>query len=47
MISAVLDELGAFFTASLVTPVPRDHRETPAQLRRRRVVSAVTLVAGA
>ncbi|HEX2857382.1 MAG TPA: CPBP family intramembrane glutamic endopeptidase [Propionibacteriaceae bacterium] len=47
MITAVLRELGAFFTASLVTPVPRDHRETRAQLRRRRIVSAVTLVAGA
>ena len=47
MITAVLGELRAFFTASLVTPVPRDHRETRAQLRRRRLVSAVTLVAGA
>ena len=45
MISPV-SELRDFLRASLLTPVERDHRESPAQLRRRRVVSAVTLAVG-
>lgn len=40
-------ELRAFLTAALVTKVPRDRRDPPRVLRRRRIVSAVTLVAGA
>lgn len=40
-------ELRAFLTASLVTKVPRDRRDPPTVLRRRRVVSALTLVVGA
>lgn len=40
-------ELRAFLTASLVTKVPRYRRDPPAVLRRRRVVSVLTLVAGA
>lgn len=40
-------ELDAFFRAALVMPVERDHRDTPAQRTRRRVVAVVTLVAGA
>lgn len=42
-----LTELRAFLTAALVTKVPRDRRDPPAVLRRRRVVSALTLLAGA
>lgn len=40
-------ELRAFARAALVTPVPRDHTETDAAFRRRRVVALVTLVVGA
>jgi membrane protease YdiL (CAAX protease family) len=40
-------ELRAFVRASLVDPVPRDHTETDAAFRRRRVVAVVTLVVGA
>ncbi|MDE9366403.1 CPBP family intramembrane metalloprotease [Luteipulveratus sp. YIM 133132] len=40
-------ELRAFLTASLVSPVPRDHQESDRAFRRRRVVAAVTLVCGA
>ena len=40
-------ELRSFLTAALVTKVPRDRRDPPHVLRRRRVVSALTLVAGA
>lgn len=40
-------ELRAFLRAALVTPVPRDHRDPPQVLRRRRVVSVLTLLAGA
>ncbi|HEY3337851.1 MAG TPA: CPBP family intramembrane glutamic endopeptidase [Propionicimonas sp.] len=36
-------EVRDFFTAALVTPVPRDHSETAEQLVQRRWVSAVTL----
>ena len=39
-------ELRGFFTAALVTPVPRDHSETPEQLVQRRWVCAVTLAVG-
>jgi len=40
-------ELGAFVRAALVDPVPRDHTESDAAFRRRRVVSVITLVIGA
>lgn len=42
-----LTELRAFLTAALITKVPRDRRDPPRVLLRRRVVSALTLVAGA
>lgn len=41
------DELRHFLRAALVRPVPRQHRETPAALRRRQIVCALTLVVGA
>ena len=40
-------EIRAFVTAALFQPVPRDHWQEPRAVRRRRVVSAVTLVIGA
>ncbi len=40
-------ELQAFARAALFDPVPRDHRQPDAALRRRRVVAALTLVGGA
>lgn len=40
-------ELRSFFTASLIRPVERNHEESPAVRRRRRVVVGVTLVLGA
>jgi membrane protease YdiL (CAAX protease family) len=40
-------ELRAFVRAALVTPVPRDHTESDAAFRRRRVVALVTLLVGA
>lgn len=40
-------ELRAFVTAALLEPVPRDHVESDAAFRRRRVVVAVTLLIGA
>jgi len=40
-------EIRAFVRAALVLPVPRDHAESDAAFRRRRVVAAVTLVVGA
>jgi membrane protease YdiL (CAAX protease family) len=40
-------EVRAFVHAALVSPVPRDHTQTDAAFRRRRVVALVTLVAGA
>ncbi|MGO0575771.1 CPBP family intramembrane glutamic endopeptidase [Ornithinimicrobium panacihumi] len=43
---APVTELRRFLRASLVTPVPRDHQDSPAALRRRRVVTALTLVVG-
>ncbi|MGE9807265.1 CPBP family intramembrane glutamic endopeptidase [Janibacter sp. G1551] len=39
-------ELRDFAAAALVAPVPRDHHESDAHLRRRRVVTAVTLAVG-
>lgn len=39
-------ELGRFARAALVDPVPRDHRESPAAIRRRQVVVLATLVVG-
>lgn len=43
---APVREVRAFARAALVTPVPRDHSESDAAFRRRRVVAAVTLMAG-
>jgi membrane protease YdiL (CAAX protease family) len=40
-------EVRAFVRAALVRPVPRDHAESDAAFRRRRLVAAVTLVVGA
>lgn len=42
-----VSELRAFVDAALVRPVPRDHAETDAAFRRRRVVAVVTLAVGA
>ncbi|KRE38283.1 abortive infection protein [Janibacter sp. Soil728] len=39
-------ELRSFVAAALVAPVPRDHHEPDVRVRRRRVVTAVTLVLG-
>ncbi|HKJ11547.1 MAG TPA: type II CAAX endopeptidase family protein [Ornithinimicrobium sp.] len=39
-------ELLRFLRAALVTPVPRDHSQTDAQFRRRRIVVLCTLFAG-
>jgi membrane protease YdiL (CAAX protease family) len=39
--------LRALARAAFIDPVPRSHRETPAGLRRRRLVVAATLAAGA
>lgn len=39
-------ELRAFVAAALVAPVPRDHREPDALVRRRRLVTLLTLVVG-
>ena len=41
------DELRHFLRAALVRPTPRQHRDTPSALRRRQVVTALTLVVGA
>lgn len=40
-------EFRDFVRAALIVPVPRDHTESDSAFRRRRVVAAVTLVAGA
>lgn len=40
-------ELRAFVRAALYDPVPRDHTESDAAFRRRRVVAVVTLLVGA
>lgn len=42
-----LRELRDFSRAALVDPVPRDHLESDAAVRRRRLVAVVTLVVGA
>ena len=39
-------ELRAFAQAALLRPTPRDHQETDAAVRRRRIVAAITLIAG-
>lgn len=39
-------ELRRFITAALVEPVPRDHSESDAAFRRRRLVAGATLVIG-
>ncbi|GAB3071542.1 MULTISPECIES: CPBP family intramembrane glutamic endopeptidase [unclassified Phycicoccus] len=39
-------EVRSFVRAALVTPVPRDHTESDAAFRRRRVVAVVTLLVG-
>lgn len=44
--SGPVEELRAFFRAALVEPVPRDHTESDAAFRRRRVVALATLVVG-
>lgn len=41
-----LAELRAFARAALVAPVPRDHSESDAAFRRRRIVAALTLICG-
>lgn len=41
-----LAELRAFLRAALVDPVPRERRDSEAVLRRRRVVSGLTLLVG-
>lgn len=41
------NEIGRFLRATLIDPVPRDHRESGAAFRRRRFVAAITLVIGA
>ncbi len=40
-------EISRFLSATLIDPVPRDHREDDAAFRRRRIVVALTLVLGA
>ncbi len=47
MLKPVLDEMRRFATAALVTPVERDHAESPSTRLRRRIVVATTLVLGA
>jgi membrane protease YdiL (CAAX protease family) len=39
-------EVRSFVRAALVTPVPRDHTESDAAFRRRRLVAVVTLLVG-
>lgn len=41
-----VSELRAFVIAALFEPVPRDHRQSDAAFRRRRIVAAITLVIG-
>ncbi|HYN29333.1 MAG TPA: type II CAAX endopeptidase family protein [Dermatophilaceae bacterium] len=41
-----MSEVRAFVTAALVTPVPRDHEESDAAFRRRRIVVVLTLLVG-
>ncbi|MGL5824610.1 MAG: lysostaphin resistance A-like protein [Nocardioides sp.] len=42
-----MEEIGRFFRATLIEPVPRDHRESDAAFRRRRLVVTITLIIGA
>src|SRR5207253_4363648 len=46
MLTGCVGELGRFLLASLFTRVPRDHWESDAAICRRRIVCALTLVAG-
>ncbi len=39
-------ELRRFVAASLVTPVPRDHWQSPEAFRRRRIAATITLIVG-
>lgn len=41
-----VSEVRSFVRAALVTPVPRDHTESDAAFRRRRLVAVVTLLVG-
>lgn len=41
-----VSELRAFVAAALFEPVPRDHQQSDASFRRRRIVAAITLVTG-
>jgi membrane protease YdiL (CAAX protease family) len=47
MPAGFLGELDRFLRASLFTPVPRDHAESDMAIRRRRIVCALALAAGA
>ena len=42
-----VEELKRFYHAALVQPVERDHQQSDAQFRHRRIVAVVTLVVGA
>ncbi len=44
---SLVQEVGNFLRAALVTPVPRDHHEPDAAFHRRRVVAVLTLLVGA
>ncbi|MBW8173872.1 CPBP family intramembrane metalloprotease [Ornithinimicrobium sp. Arc0846-15] len=39
-------ELAKFLQAALIDPVPRDHSQSDADFRKRRIVAAITLVVG-
>jgi hypothetical protein len=45
-VSSPVSEVRAFIRAALVVPVERDHTESEAAFRRRRIVAALTLVVG-
>lgn len=47
LLSNPVTEVRDFVRAALLTPVPRDHTESDAAFRRRRVVALTTLVVGA
>lgn len=42
----VVEEVRKFIRAALVDPVPRDHQQSDAAFRRRRIVAVATLVCG-
>ena len=44
--SSALVRLGELTRSALLDPVPRDHRQSDAEFRRRRIVAAITLVVG-